>query len=116
MNPRLTHEWLCFLVSCGAHKRADGWRWKIDPALRFGGFGPWRPQWALQRLPGLAPPLLGLLAGQREPMGFESTSEDLAPYLPDNAQIHTFDDIGHFIHIEAPAAVAELILAFLKGC
>ena len=32
----------------------DGWRWKIDPTMRFGGFGPWRPEWTLLRLPGLA--------------------------------------------------------------
>jgi pimeloyl-ACP methyl ester carboxylesterase len=115
MNPRLSHEWLCFLVSCGARKEAEGWRWKIDPALRFGGFGPWRPQWALQRLPGLSPPLLGLLAGQREPMGFDSTLEDLSPFLPQRARIETFGDAGHFIHIEQPETVAECIVEFLKS-
>ena len=115
MNPRLDHEWLCFLVTRGARKDADGWRWKIDPALRFGGFGPWRPDWALQRLPSLSPPLLGLLAGQREPMGFDSNVEDLAPFLPRHSEIESFEQAGHFIHIEEPAPVAGRILDFLKS-
>ena len=36
MNPRLSREWLRYLVTIGARKDADGWRWKIDPvdALR----------------------------------------------------------------------------------
>jgi pimeloyl-ACP methyl ester carboxylesterase len=113
MNPRLSHEWLCFLVTQGAQKHAEGWRWKIDPALRFGGFGPWRPHWTLERLPGLAPPLLGLLCGRREPMGFDSHIEDLTPFLPTESRIETFEDSGHFIHIEEPDACAARVLEFL---
>ena len=52
MNPRLSHEWLRYLVSVGATESDDGWRWKLDPTMRMGGFGPWRPEWALVRLPG----------------------------------------------------------------
>src|SRR5262249_44750066 len=37
MNPRLSPEWLRYLVSVGARKDADGWRWRIDPTMRFGG-------------------------------------------------------------------------------
>jgi pimeloyl-ACP methyl ester carboxylesterase len=114
MNPRLSHEWLCYLVSVGARKDSDGWRWKIDPTMRFGGFGPWRPDWALRRLPGLAVPLLGVLAGQREPMGFETHPDDLAPYLPPGARIEVFEQLGHFLHIEAPETLAELVLEFLR--
>ncbi len=114
MNPRLGHEWLSFLVTRGAKKVEDGWRWKIDPTLRFGGFGPWLPSWTLQRLPGLAPPLLGLLSGQREPMSFDSRPEDLLPYLPRGARLETFDQAGHFIHIEDPQGVAELALEFVS--
>ena len=43
MNPRLTTEWLQYLVQVGARQEADGWRWKLDPTMRMGGFGPWRP-------------------------------------------------------------------------
>ena len=57
MNPRLSREWLRYLVTVGARSDADGWRWKIDPSLRLGGFGPWRPDWSLgapARPPGAA--------------------------------------------------------------
>src|SRR5438132_1110844 len=39
MNPRLPLDWLRYLVPIGAREDADGWRWKIDPMLRMGGFG-----------------------------------------------------------------------------
>lgn len=115
MNPRLPHEWLCFLVTVGARKDADGWRWKIDPAMRFGGFGPWRPEWSLRRLPGLSIPMLGILAGQREPMGFETRDDDLRPYLPAGVEIRTYADAGHFLHIEQPERVAGDVLDFLDA-
>jgi pimeloyl-ACP methyl ester carboxylesterase len=113
MNPRLSHEWLRYLVAVGARRDPDGWRWKLDPALRFGGFGPWRPEWTLQRLPGLSVPMLGFLASVSEPMGWDTTEEILRPYLPAEAVIHTLPDTGHFIHIERPAEVAALVTSFL---
>ena len=66
MNPRLELEWLRYLVTIGARHDADGWRWKIDPALRPGGFGPWRPEWSMQRLPGIGVPFLGVLGLEPE--------------------------------------------------
>ncbi len=54
MNPRLDHDWLRYLVTVGARRDADGWRWKIDPTIRMGGFGPWRPEWTILRLAGWA--------------------------------------------------------------
>jgi pimeloyl-ACP methyl ester carboxylesterase len=113
MNPRLSREWLLYLVSVGARQDADGWRWKIDPALRPGGFGPWRPDWTLARLPGLSVPLLGLLATVSEPMGWDTTPEILRPFLPPEARIVPFPETGHFIHIERPREVAKLVLEFL---
>jgi len=113
MNPRLSHEWLCFLVTQGARRDADGWRWKFDPSMRFGGFGPWRPTWELERLPGLTAPLLGLLARVPEAMGWETQPRDLEPYLPRHARIVTFEDSGHFVHIEHPRRVADLVLEFI---
>ena len=115
MNPRLSREWLLYLVSVGARRSADGWRWKIDPALRPGGFGPWRPEWTLARLPGLSVPLLGLLASVNEPMGWDTTEDTLRPFLPPEARIVTFADTGHFIHIERPREVASLVLEFLAA-
>jgi pimeloyl-ACP methyl ester carboxylesterase len=113
MNPRLSREWLRYLAAAGARRDPDGWRWKLDPTLRFGGFGPWRPEWTLLRLPALAVPILGFLASVPEPMGWDTTEEILRPYLPPDAEIHTLPDTGHFIHIERPREVAERVLRFL---
>ncbi len=113
MNPRLTQEWLRYLVSVGARRDADGWRWKIDPVMRLGGFGPWRPEWALARLPGLSMPLLAMLGRQPEVMGWGTQPEDIVPRLPAAGRLECFDDTGHFVHIEQPHRVAELALDFL---
>lgn len=113
MNPRLTDEWLLYLVGAGAREDPDGWRWRIDPSLRFGGFGPWRSEWALQRLPGFPIPLLGLLGTEREPMDWGTTPDGVRPYLPSGAQTAVVEGTGHFIHIEKPREVADLVLEFL---
>jgi pimeloyl-ACP methyl ester carboxylesterase len=113
MNPRLDHAWLCYLVTQGARRDPDGWRWKIDPSMRFGGFGPWNPNWELQRLPGLTPPLLGILAVIPEELGWETRQKDLVPYLPRRAEVISFEKSGHFVHIEFPDEVARHVLDFL---
>ena len=113
MNPRLSMDWLRYLVTVGGRKDEDGWRWKIDPGLRMGGFGPWRPEWSLVRLPGIQVPFLGVLAGQPEVMGWGTQLEDIEPWLPDGAEVHSFDDSGHFVHVEQPEPVADLVLDFL---
>lgn len=114
MNPRLSHDWLRYLVSVGAREDADGWRWKIDPMLRMGGFGPWRSAWSLERLSGLGMPMLGLLGMVPEQMGWGAAPEELEPYLPPGGRLVAFDGVGHFVHIERPAEVAELVLEFLS--
>lgn len=113
MNPRLDFDWLLYLASVGARRDPDGWRWKLDPTLRFGGFGPWRPEWALTAMADLTVPLLGLLAGVDERMSWGTTPEDVAPHAPRDALIEVVDT-GHFIHIERPHAVADWVLEFLS--
>ena len=112
MNPRLSREWLRYLVTIGARKDPDGWRWRIDPSMRFGGFGPWRPDWSLLRMPGLGMPFLGILGLHMEEMGWGVKPADVEPYLPMGAEFHALET-GHFVHIEQPAAVAEIVLDFL---
>lgn len=114
MNPRLTHEWLCYLVSKGARHDEDGWRWKIDPALRPGGFGPYRSRWMTDRLPGFPIPMLAIFSTIRETMGWDAKPADLMPYFPPSTRVEVMPDIGHFIHIERPRETADLILDFLK--
>ena len=113
MNPRLPIEWLRYLVTVGARKDADGWRWKIDPSMRFGGFGPWRPDWSLLRMPGLGMPFLGILGTEMEEMGWGVKPSDVEPYLPIGAEFHALDT-GHFVHIEKPREVADIVLDFLS--
>jgi len=113
MNPRLSIEWLRYIATIGARKDPDGWRWKIDPSLRPGGFGPWRAVWSMSRFASLPAPLLGILASEAEPMGWDTRAEDLRPYLPPGARVVELPGVGHFVHIEEPRRVAELVLAFL---
>ena len=114
MNPRLPMEWLRYLVTVGARRDADGWRWKIDPSLRMGGFGPWRPEWAMSRLSALGMPVLGILGVQPEVMGWSTDPADVAPFMPPGGRLVTVEEAGHFVHIEAPERVAALALEFLS--
>ena len=110
MNPRLPIEWLRYLVTTGARHDPDGWRWKIDPIMRFGGFGPWRPEWGLQRMPGLGMPFLAVLGLELEEMGWGTRPDDVLPYLPLGARFEVLSDVGHFVHIERPDLIAEAVL------
>jgi pimeloyl-ACP methyl ester carboxylesterase len=114
MNPRLSHDWLRYLVTVGGRQDPDGWRWKIDPAMRFGGFGPWRHTWAMAALPAVSVPLLGLLGLIPEDMGWGTQPGQLEPYLPSTAKMIYFEDTGHFVHIEKPREVADHVLDFLS--
>lgn len=113
MNTRMTPEWLRYLVTVGARHDPDGWRWRIDPTLRMGGFGPWRPEWSMQRLPGLSMPFMALLGLELEVMGWGTRPADVMPYLPPGARFLPLEDIGHFMHIEQPRLVADLVLDFI---
>lgn len=113
MNPRLPLEWLEYLVPIGGQEDADGWRWKLDAGLRFGGFGPWRPEWSMQRLPGIGVPVLGVLGLVPEVMGWGTQPADVEPNLPPGGRFVALDDVGHFVHIEQPRRIADLVLDFL---
>ncbi len=113
MNPRLERDWLRYLVTVGANRADDGWRWKIDPTMRLGGFGPWSPEWSMLRLPGLVVPFLGVLGMERELMGWGTLPADVEPYLPPSSTFVPLDGVGHFVHIEQPRLVADLVLEFL---
>jgi len=110
MNPRLAEGWLRYLVTVGAREDADGWRWKIDPTLRFGGFGPWRPEWSMMRLPDIGVPVLAVLGTAPDPMGWGTAEADIVSHLPPNGRLVMLDDVGHFVHIERPREVADLVL------
>lgn len=110
MNPRLSQEWLRYLVEIGASESDDGWRWKIDPLMRLGGFGPWRPEWSMARLPALGMPVLCALGLEFDQMGWGTLPEDVSSHLPPGGRFVPLDGVGHFVHIEKPRVVADLIL------
>ena len=114
MNPRLSIEWLEYLVTVGARCDSDGWRWKLDPSMRFGGFGPWRPEWSALRMASLPIPFLGVLGTVDEPMGWGARARDVTPWLPVGGRLEVLEGVGHFIHIEEPERVAQMILEFLS--
>lgn len=114
MNPRLTTEWLQYLVTVGAREDVDGWRWKIDPTIRFGGFGPWRPEWSMMRLPDVGVPVLAVLGTEPDPMGWGTLPDDVISHLPPGGRFVSLDGAGHFLHIEQPHAVAELVLEHIS--
>ena len=113
MNPRLDPKWLQRLVTVGGFESDDGWRWKIDPSMRFGGFGPWRPEWALTRLPGMAMPFLGVLSDEPDVMSWGTPPDKIEPYLPQKGRCEVLNGVGHFVHIEQPDLVSEIVLDFL---
>ena len=109
MNPRLSPAWLLYLASVGARQDGDGWRWKIDSTMRFGGFGPWRPEWTVLKLPGLPMPFLAILGNQPEEMGWGTDPERVFQFLPPGGRCEILDT-GHFVHIEQPMLVSQLVL------
>lgn len=114
MNPRTDLAWLRYLVTVGAEESEDGWRWRIDPSMRLGGFGPWRPEWSMWQLPAVAVPVLGVLGLEREYLGWGTRPEDVVEYLPPGARFEALEGVGHFVHIEQPRLVADLVLEFLS--
>ena len=115
MNPRLDPKWLAYIATIGAREDEDGWRWKVDPAIRFGGFGPSRPYWGLYRMTGFSMPFLGVLGMIPEMMGWGSKPEEIQPWLPQNGRLEVLEETGHFVHIEQPRKVADLVLEFLAS-
>jgi 2-succinyl-6-hydroxy-2,4-cyclohexadiene-1-carboxylate synthase len=76
----------------------------LAAALRGLGTGALPPLW--DRLGELAIPV-ELIVGERD-QTFRGTAERMAAALPD-ARVHTVVGAGHAVHLEDPAAVAEII-------
>lgn len=113
-NPRLPKAWVDHLVAQGAHHAADGWCWKHDPRAVAPLIGPHPSQWMLRRLAGMSPALLAIVGGVREGVSWKVALSEIEPHLPPGAEVESWADAGHFVHIEAPQATAERILVFLK--
>ena len=55
-------------------------------------------------------PFLAVLGRAPEVMGWGTAPERVLPYLPPGGRCEILDDVGHFVHIEAPDRVAEMVL------
>jgi 2-succinyl-6-hydroxy-2,4-cyclohexadiene-1-carboxylate synthase len=78
-------------------------------ALRRLGTGAQEPLW--DRLGGLAPPVL-LVAGEHDAK-FAGIAREMAAAIGPTAQVAVVPGAGHAVHLERPAATAELVEAFL---
>jgi pimeloyl-ACP methyl ester carboxylesterase len=113
MNPRLSDAWLRYFVFHGSRHTADGVRWKVDPQAGR-GFGPWSPDWIAPYWRHLRAPML-LLTGAAPDTWGPPTPAMIEERLHHVRQVEhvVVPDAGHFIHMERPAAVADLVLGFL---
>jgi pimeloyl-ACP methyl ester carboxylesterase len=113
-NPRLSKEWLRYFAFFGARRVEDGWIWKADP-LCATGFAPFKTDWIGRRWKHLHAPLLAMIGSEPDtwgPIPEETRMKRLA-----NAPVveHvTVEGAGHFVHMEQPRAVADVLLAFLE--
>jgi pimeloyl-ACP methyl ester carboxylesterase len=62
----------------------------------------------------LSVPVLGVLGLVPEAMGWGTRPADVEPYLPPGGRLVALDDVGHFVHIEQPRLIADLVLDFLS--
>ncbi|MGD9792550.1 MAG: alpha/beta fold hydrolase [Acidimicrobiia bacterium] len=114
LNPRLDLKWLRYIAAIGGFEDDDGWRWKLDPLFRFGGFGPWRPLWAQLRMASLPVPMLGIMSTEPDAMGWGSEYDDVVAMMPAVHRLERYEGVGHFVQIEAPQRTAEDIFAFVE--
>jgi pimeloyl-ACP methyl ester carboxylesterase len=112
-TPRLSREWLTYFAYFGARKTAEGWRWKSDPLASW-GFGPDRPDWIGPFWKHVTVPVLAVVGSVTDTWGPlpEPLLSQRLEHIPDCTRA-VIDDAGHFMAIEEPKAVAELLLSFL---
>ena len=112
MNPRLSDEWLRYLVSIGRG------------VTRMAGAGSWTPLsvWVGSALaprvvaaPSPRPPSPASRPNghHRRGNGLGHQSRRNPSISPAGGRIIPFDDTGHFIHIEQPRRVADSVLEFM---
>jgi pimeloyl-ACP methyl ester carboxylesterase len=113
-NPMLEDPWLSYFVFHGAREDADGWRWKSDPHIAGGSFGPFKPEWIAPGWQRLRAPLLAMIGSLPDSWG--PLPKELLDHRLENVE-HldraTVEGAGHFIHMQQPAAAAGLMLDFL---
>ena len=114
-NPRLSQEWLRYLVRHGARETDGGWVWKADPLAPL-GFGPFKPRWIGIGWERLRAPLLAVIGSEPDTWG-PIPEKIRAARLARAPQVEeaVVEGAGHFVHMERPDQTAELLLAWLEA-
>jgi pimeloyl-ACP methyl ester carboxylesterase len=113
-NPRLSREWLRYFAFHAARESGAGWTWKADPTAGR-AFGPWRPEWIAPLWRHLQAPLLAVTGSEPDTWGPlpEPLIQERLAYVS-RTERATVEGVGHFVHMEAPDTLAELVLDFLE--
>ncbi len=64
----------------------------------------------MMRLPDIGVPVLAVLGTAPDPMGWGTAEADVLSHLPPGGRLVMLEDVGHFVHIEQPRQVADLVL------
>jgi pimeloyl-ACP methyl ester carboxylesterase len=88
----------------------DYYRVMLDPARR----DPAMAENATRLIDPIVVPTLYLHGGVDGCMGLDAIGE-VAPWLPEGSAVEILKDAGHFLHLEEPARVAQLVLSFLAA-
>lgn len=113
-NPNLDEQWLRYFVYHASQEAEDGWRWKGDPMMISGGFGPFRPDWIAPGWARLGIPMLAVIGSVPDHWGPlpEAILAERLSYVP-QLERATIEGSGHFIHMERPRELARVVLDFL---
>jgi len=113
-NPNLAQDWLRYFVFHAAKEVDEGWIWKADPQMVAGGFGPFRPDWIAPSWQHLRAPMLAVVGSVQDTWGPipEDTLSERLSYVPQLKRA-TIEGSGHFLHMEKPAEIAQVVFEFL---
>lgn len=112
-NARLPRAVVDFLGRRLTSELPGGWRWKHDPVLPLKRIAPHPGHWLLKHMQSVSIPMLAIQSGIQEGMAWPVEADVLKAALPSNCTLEVWPEHGHFVHLEAPIAIAERILRFL---
>lgn len=113
VNTRMPVPWLHHLAVHGSVEVDGGCAWKWDPM--FNTFVPdgFDPSWVTSDFDEVACPVLVVLGGADDTWSFPVHERDARAAHLRHLTLHVVDDAGHYLHLEQPDVVLDLIHAFL---